>query len=74
MPQTFRAHSPIQAIISIDTPEGGADELIVNCEVGSEYPVTLRVVEDEEDQGVYVLTAENAQKLVDWLRSKGVVS
>jgi len=48
--------------------------LIVNCDVGSEHPVTLRIVEDEEDQGVYVLTAENAQKLVDWLRSKGVVS
>ena len=60
-------------MVATTTPVG-TDELLVDYSADSDHPVTLRIVEDEEDKGVSLLTAESAQELVNFLRSTGVVS
>jgi hypothetical protein len=75
--QKFTEHSAIQAII-----RHGDDlfsELIVNVNKDTAYPISLRIVEHATDEGdeneiSYQLSVDCAQRLFEWLRSKGVVS
>ena len=76
MKQTF-SNTDIQCHVDNEAA-GVRDSLYVN--VGNNEPRVMIAIEDEctdetgpQREAQFLLRSENAQKIVDWLRSKGVV-
>ena len=65
----FREYSDIQVIIEISHMLG-KDEMILTL---SGNHIQVSITEDEEDKADFILYHEEAQRMFDWLKTKGVV-
>ena len=68
----FTPHNDTQAFVTV-THFLGKDELFVNVENDRAH-IRLSIEQRGEEKGDIQLSAEAAQQVFDWLKSKGIVS
>lgn len=66
----FKEISDIQVIIEI-SHKFGKDEMILTL---SGDHIQVSITENEEDKADFILYNEAAQRIFDWLKTKGVVA